>query len=571
MREQSFMKSLFSGSIEERQIFPWREPELGEVDALHVLLKNVGRLCGERVDSGRIDREAHIPDNVLHGFKELGCFGLLVPRAYGGAGLSNTGYGRVIQEIAGFDASIAVTLGAHQSLGLRGLLLFGTEAQKARYLPRLAAGELIAAFALSELGAGSDPAAIQTHAERQEDGSYVVTGSKAWITNGGLADVFTVFARTSPTEDGTKPRITAFVIERGAGVSSGPNQPKLGIRGSSTTEVLFDHVRVPFENVLGGVGRGYRVATDVLDGGRLGLASGCLGLARRAIQMSVERCRARRAFGDPIGEFGIIKDKIASMIADTWALESVTYLTTGMVDTGARDFAVESATCKVVASETCWRVVNEALQIAASAGYMADHPYERLLRDARVNLIFEGTNEILRANIALSGMRGPGRALADVARATRRPIPGIGLLRDVAVRRAKSAFGRDRMTQHHPALQRQALIFEEYVHALSRGADKALRRHGTDIAEMQYTQKRAADIAIDLYAIAACVTRATRAIERRGEEGAKRELDFTTIFVSSAQRRLAENVAAIEKNDDELRKAVASRAYADGGYSPDVL
>jgi acyl-CoA dehydrogenase family protein 9 len=287
--------------------------------------------------------------------------------------------------------------------------------------------------------------------------------------------------------------------------------------------------------------------------------------------MAIARCTERRAFGRPIGEFGLIKDKIAAMVADTWALESVAYLTTGMIDGGARDFAIESAICKVYGSETCWRVVNEAMQIAAGMGYMADSGYERMLRDARVNLVYEGTNEILRAFIALSGMQGPGRALADVARAMREPIKGFGLLSDFAMRKAKSAFSRERMTRHHPLLQKEAAVFESYVHDLSRGVDKALRKHGRDIAEMQYTQMRTADLAIDLYAIAACVARATRAIERRGEEGARREIEFTNIFVAAAERRLAQTVAAIDKNDDELRKAVASRTYADGGYPFDVL
>ena len=310
---------------------------------------------------------------------------------------------------------------------------------------------------------------------------------------------------------------------------------------------------------------------EVLSSGRLGLAGGCLGLCRRVIQMAVERCTERRAFGRPIGEFGLVKDKIATMLADTWALETITYLTTGWIDAGAVDFSIESAICKVLGSETCWRVVNEALQIAAGVGYMAEYPYERILRDARVNLIFEGTNEILRAFIALSGMQGPGRARADVAHAMREPIKGFGLLSELAFRKAKGAFVRERMTRHHALLSREAALLAEYVQKLARGVDKVLRRHGRDIAEMQYTQKRAADVVIDLFAIAGCIARTTRAIERRGPEGARREIDFTSIFVDSAEKRLAQTVAAIDKNDDELRKAVASRTYADGGYPLDVL
>src|SRR5262249_6375275 len=256
-----------------------------------------------------------------------------VPTEYDGIGLTTAAYARIMQEVASRDASIAVTLGAHQSIGLKGILLFGTPEQKRRYLPKLATGEHTAAFALTEPSAGSDAAAIKTRAELSPDGSsYILNGSKIWITNGGFADVFTLFARTSALEEGQKPKITAFIVERGWGVKSGPNEHKLGIRGSSTTEIFLDDVHVPKENVLGEVGRGFKVAMEVLNSGRLGLASGCIGLASALIKMATLRVQERRAFGRNIGEFGLIKDKIASMLASTYALESMTYLTAGMID-----------------------------------------------------------------------------------------------------------------------------------------------------------------------------------------------------------------------------------------------
>jgi acyl-CoA dehydrogenase family member 9 len=570
MREQSFMKSLFFGVIDEALIFPWPGPNPQEVDNVRALLDGVRRFFDRNVDSATIDREGAIGEAVLRGLKDLGLFGMLVPQSHGGGGLTNTGYARVVQEIAGLDASIAVTLGAHQSIGMKALVLFGSAELKDRYLPRLATGEIVAAFALTEPNAGSDAAAIQTRAEPHGDG-YVLRGSKIWITNGGFADLFTVFARTSAPDEGAKPKITAFLVERAWGVKSGPNAHKLGIRGSSTTELFFDDVRVPASHVLGEPGRGFRVAMQVLNSGRLGLASGCVGMCKRLIKLAVERCRERRAFGRPIGEFGLIKDKIASMMSRTWALESMTYLTTGMVDAGVDDFSVESAICKVYGSETCWRVANEALQIAAGTGYMTEYPFERLLRDARINLIFEGTNEILRAFIALGGMQGPGRELADVARAMREPIKGFGLLSDFAIRKARGALGRERMSRHHPLLKREAVVFEEFVRELAHGVDKVLRRHGRDIAEMQYTQKRTADLAVLLYGVAACVARTTQTIERRGEEGARREIDLTSVFVSEAEKRMRQIVAAVDRNDDELRKSVASKTYVDGGYPFDAV
>jgi len=498
--------------------------------------------------------------------------GLQIPNEYDGIGLSNMAYARVMQEVGGLDASIAVTLGAHQSIGLKALLLFGTAEQKQRYLPKLATGEWTAAFALTEPSAGSDAAAIKTRAELSADGThYVLNGSKIWITNGAYADVFTVFARTSAVEEGAKPKITAFIVERSMGVKNGPNEHKLGIRGSSTTEIFMEDVKVPKDNVIGEVGKGFKVAMEVLNNGRLGLASGCVGMCNTLIKLAVERVQERRAFGRNIGEFGLIKDKIASMLAQNFALESMTYLTAGIVDSKAADYSLESAICKVVGSETLWSVVNETLQIAAGIGYMQEYPYERMLRDARINLIFEGTNEILRCFVALSGMQGPGKALAEVVKAMREPIKGFGLLSDFAIRKARTVLGRERMTRAHPLLSREAVIFEEFTGELATHTENVLRKHGREIAEMQFTQRRIADMAMDLFALAACLSRSTRAIERRGEEGARREIDLTSIFGGIVQRRLRQNVYEMTRNDDELRKAVASRAYADGAYPFDVV
>jgi acyl-CoA dehydrogenase family protein 9 len=202
---------------------------------------------------------------------------------------------------------------------------------------------------------------------------------------------------------------------------------------------------------------------------------------------------------------------------------------------------------------------------------MNEYPYERWLRDARINLIFEGTNEILRCFIALSGMQGPGRALVDVARAMREPIKGFGLLSDFAIRKARTALGRERISRVHPVLAREGVVFEESVADLAKNVEKVLRKHGKDIAEMQYTQNRVANLSIELYAIAAVLSRTTRVIEKRGEEGARREIDLASIFVAASERRIREIVQAFDNNDDELRKATASRAYADGGYPLDVV
>ena len=571
MKEQSFMKAMFHGIIADDLAFPYPELPGEDRENLSLMLESVRRFLADKVDAAKIDREHQIPAEVLQEAKALGLFGLQIPTELGGIGLSAMASSRVTQEIASHDASLAVTLGAHQSIGLKAIQLFGSDEQKRRFLPALASGERVAAFALTEPVAGSDAAAIKTRADRSADGRhYVLNGSKIWITNGAFADVFTVFARTSDF-DSQKPKLTAFVVERGEGVKTGPNELKLGIRGSATNSVYFDDVSVPTENVLGDVGRGFKVAMEVLNSGRLGLAAGCTGSCRRLVQMAVERVQERRAFGRAIGEFGLIKDKIALMLAQTYALESATYLTAGLIDAKVSDYSLESAICKVLGSETLWWVVNETLQIAAGIGYMEEYPYERMLRDARINLIFEGTNEILRCFIALSGMAGPGEKLAEVAKALREPIKGFGLLRDFAISKARGMLVPERMERAHPLLGREAVIVEEFAAMLARQVDNTLRKHGRNIAEMQYVQRRLAEMAIDLYALSACISRATQAIEKGGEEGARRHIDWTRIFGAQCRRHLQQIVQEFEQNDDELRKECAYRGYADGGYGLDIL
>lgn len=569
--EPSFMKSLFHGVIEESLVFPYPQMKKEERENISMIIENFNRFAESEIDPVAIDREHQIPEKLLEQLKEMGLFGLQIPEAYGGYGLSASAYARVVQEVASVDASLAVTIGAHQSIGLKGIMLFGTEAQKRAYLPKLASGEWVAAFGLTEPGTGSDAASITTRAELTEDGkSYILNGSKIWITNGGFANVFTVFARTSAPEEG-RPKVTALIVEREHGVKSGPSEAKMGIRGSSTTELFFDDVRVPSSNVLGESGRGFKVAMHVLNSGRLGLASGSLGACKRLIEMSTERVKERKAFGRPIGEFGMIREKVARMTCETYALESMTYLTTGLVDRGGLDYSLESAICKVFGSETLWYVVNETLQIAAGIGYMVEYPYERLMRDARINMIFEGTNEILRAFIALAGMQSPGKQLAEVARAMREPIKGFGVLSEFAINKARSVIGREHMHTVHPLLKKEAVVFEDATAELAARVEQALRKHGRDIAERQFVQKRIAEVAIDLYGVAAVLSRTTMAIESQGAENAEKEIHLCRGFTQLAEVRMQDRLSNMERDSDELLKRIASQTYEAEGYSFDVV
>lgn len=569
--EESFTKSLFYGAIPEEMIFPYPESTASERDHAALLLERVRDLGRSAIDPARIDREGAIPPEALDALRRAGAFGMNIPQNLGGAGLSLSGQARVIQELAAYDGAVAVTVAAHGLLAANALLLFGSDAQRARWLPAMARGERIGGFALSETGAGSDAGGIRTQATLKPGGLWTLDGAKSWVTNGGVAELVVVIARTTERAQHARPKLTAFVLERGDGFTVSDDPAKLGVRGASTPSMQLPGVSVTSDRVLGEVGRGYKVAMEVLSRGRVGLAAGCVGAARRLLRMSIERATTRSAFGRSIAEFGLIKDKLARMMTETWAMESMVYLTTGIADAKVPDWSLESAMCKVFATEALWRIASEALQIAGGAGASQAEPWERMLRDARVYLLMEGTNETLRAYIALAGLQGPSRQIAEVARAMREPIKGFGLMYDFAMQRARSALGRERLNRGHSTLRREVLILEEHVAALARGADKVLRRHGKDIAEMQYTQRRLADIATDLFALSACIARCTRAIERKGESGARRETELTAAFTNMADRRLKANLAAFDANDDELLKGIATQACADGAYSFEVL
>jgi acyl-CoA dehydrogenase family protein 9 len=393
----SFGKALFFGDILEDQLFPYPEMAADQVELVAPICETIDRYMAG-IETRKLDRQGEFPPDLLRSLKEMGLFGLIVPEEHGGLGLSNSGYARVMQQVASWDASIAVTLGAHSSIGFKGLLLFGNEAQKKRHLPKLATGEAIAAFCLTEPGSGSDAFSIKTSARRDGD-FYVLNGQKLWITNGGIADFYTVFAKTTPDTPDQKGKITAFIVTRDlGGVTHGPHEDKMGIRASNTTAVFFDNVRVPAANVLGEEGKGFKVAMSILNHGRTGLGAGAVGGQRKLLELAIAHATERKQFGRPIAAFGKIKEKLGRMATNLYVSESLCYFVSTSIDRGAVDYSLEGAATKVFNSEAVWTAADEALQIAGGMGYMREQVYEQAIRDARINRIFEGTNEINRAS-----------------------------------------------------------------------------------------------------------------------------------------------------------------------------
>uniref|UniRef100_A0A8C6YEB0 Complex I assembly factor ACAD9, mitochondrial n=1 Tax=Naja naja TaxID=35670 RepID=A0A8C6YEB0_NAJNA len=559
-----------------KEVFPYPEISNEELQEINDFVAPVEKFFQEEVDSKKIDQDAKIPQETLNGLKSLGLFGMQIPEEYGGLGLSNTMYAR-LGEITSQDGAIAVTLAAHQAIGLKGLLIAGTEEQKKKYLPKLASGEHIAAFCLTEPGSGSDAASIQTRGTLSEDGKhYLLNGSKIWISNGGIADIFTVFARTEVVdEDGIfKDKITAFIVERAfGGITNGKAEDKLGIRGSNTCEVHFENTKIPIENVIGEVGGGFKVAMNILNSGRFSMGSASAGMLKKLIEMTAEYACTRKQFNKKLSEFGLIQEKFALMARQAYVMESMAYLTAGMMDRpGIPDCSVEAAIVKVFSSEGSWVCVSEALQILGGLGYIKDYPYERYLRDSRILMIFEGTNEVLRMYIALTGIQYAGKILTEkIKEFKKRNIkvmwnlimgrlfgskpPIIGVIEQGGV--------------VHPSLKESVEKLEQNVFEFGNTVENLLMRFGKTIVDEQMVLKKVANVVINLYAMTAVLSRATRSM-CIGLNNHDHEVLLANIFCTEACFENNYTMVSLQKdspeNLDENIKKVANQVLEKRTY-----
>jgi acyl-CoA dehydrogenase family member 9 len=573
---ESVAKQLLFGAVLEENLFPYPSIRDTDREALALIVESIDRFLEDKTaEFSRWDREARQPAEFVQALRELGLFGLIIPEEYGGLGLSNAAYARVLAQTSSHDSSVSLTIGAHSSIGMKGLLLFGTQEQKARYLPRLASGEMIAAFCLTESGAGSDAAGIRTTARRNDDGSYTLNGEKLWITNGGIADFYTVFARS----DGPEGKVTAFLVEAAwPGVSHGEHEDKMGIRASSTTTVAFSDVRVPAENVLGEVGKGFKVAMGILNNGRTGLGGGAVGGMKALIRRSVAQAQERQQFGRAIAGFGLVREKIAQMTVECFAAESAVWMVAHYIDSGCEDYSVEAAITKVYASEAMQRAAYESLQVAGGSGYMRELRYEQFARDARILPIFEGTNEILRLYIALSSLKGVGASLKELQSAVssifNEPIKGFGVLSGYAERRFSRATGLGASVKVSspvaPPLRPLVDIYENYARATARVAEQVLRKYGKGISEQQHAQRRIADLMIDLF-VGLCVVSRADSIIRSDPASAAQVTGIARIFTHQARRRMVRNVRGAAHNEDDAIDALAGAILERGSYPWDVI
>ena len=373
------------------------------------------------------------------------------------------------------------------------------------------------------------------------------------------------------TVDGkAKQRVTAFIVDAKAkGISLGQPEHKMGIKASDTRTVTFTDVRVPADDRLGDVGQGFRIALEILNSGRLGLAAGSSLGARAIMRHALVHARQREQFGRPIGSFEMIQQKVAVNAAETYAADSAWMLTAGMVDRGGVDFSLETAACKIFASELAFRASNDALQIAGGIGYSKEYPYEQAVRDSRINLIFEGTNEILRALIALTALQQPGERLKALGKAFRDPLRSIGAIGSYVAGRARRQITSPSFTLVHDVLREEADSVSAIVHRFALAVERLLRTHGKTVIERQFLQLRLANVAIDVYMSVAVLSRTTWEIERAGSvDAAAPQIDCARVFIPAAMRRARRSVRALRRNQDARLTAIAGRALETAELSP---
>lgn len=553
-QKAGFAKELFFGRFLTSAMLPYPQLSATEYEVGSQSVAEVRNFVDQHLDAAKIDQECDIPADVIQGLAQLGVLGMTVSSENGGRGFSQQNYCRVMEVIGGHCASTAVFINAHHSIGLRGLALFGSTEQKQRWMHPLASGEQIAAFALTEPEAGSDASNVQTTATPTADGSgYVLNGTKRYITNGAISQVLTVMARTPDARD-PDGKITAFLVTpdmAGFEVVEA-RMPKCGIRGTATARLAFREMFVPKANVLGQVGKGLKVALTVLDFGRTTFGASCTGAAKVCLGLSLEHAKKRRQFGKSLGEFELIKQKLALMAADTYAMESATYHTAALIDSGAEDYMLETAMLKVFASDSLWRIVNDALQIHGGAGYFSNMPLERMLRDARINLIGEGANEVLRCFVAMVGLRGVGEQLKSVLK---KPWTA-GKLLHLRVPQLPAA---------HTLLVEPGMQLGKQIRRLANSGQNALIRLREGILDREYIQSRLGDIAIELFTASCVYARLSALPENRQltPDQRSREWDTGLFYLQTAIRRNQQRFRELTDHDDEATNRLADALLKD--------
>lgn len=511
----NFVKRLYFGAFESGVVLPYPAPGEKERQEIADFVAKVKHFADHEIDPDWIDRHADIPQNVIKGLTKLGVMGMTVSKEQGGLGMSQYAYCKVAETLAGRCASTALFVSVHQSIGLKALVLFGSEKQRQQWLGPLARAEKLAAFALTEPNAGSDASGVETRAVYDaEKKVYRINGRKQWISNGSLAHVLTVMAKTEiDTPRGKQDKITAFLVPSntpGFKITA-PGLEKVGMRGTHTANLEFTDMEIPAENILGPMGGGLRVCLTVLDYGRTTFGAMCTGSAKFLFDRAIKHARSRYQFKRPLASFGLVKKKIARMAALIYAMDASTYLTAGLIDAGVEDIMLESAILKVFSSEALWTVIYETMQIFGGRSLFTDHPMERMMRDARLNMIGEGSNDVLRAFIGAVGIREVGLELKSFVEAFKSPVKEAGEFPKIFAIVFRWLC-RPQVPIKHKDLKNEAKLLSKAINNFSNAIAKLLIYYREGVAEKQLELERIANIAIALYTMTAVLSKLDAAL-----------------------------------------------------------
>lgn len=558
VKSPSFAKQLFFGCFDAKKVLPYPTVDAAEQQRTNALIEKVWKFAEEKIDPDWIDRHATIPDSVINGLSKLGVLGVTIPVEYGGLGMSQYAYCRIAETLSKRCASTALFVNAHQSVGLKALQLFGSPEQQGRWLRPLAKGEQLAAFSLTEPNAGSDASGVETRAVFDpERNIYRINGRKQWTTNGGVANVLTVMAQTEiETPQGRQDKITAFLVTPdmpGFAVTATALE-KVGMRGTKTSNLAFRDMPVPAGNVLGPIGGGLRVCLTVLDYGRTTFGATCTGAAKVLLARAIEHARTRYQFKRPIGSFALIKQKIATISALTYAMDATTYLTAGLVDAGFEDFMLEAAMLKVFSSDSLWQIVYETMQIFGGRSFFTDEPFERMMRDARLNMIGEGANEVMRAFIGAVGLRDVGMELKTLRDGLYNPLTAVISLWKFG----KKGFQQCQVVRipiQSSLLRTETEQLQQAIRRFGFAATRALARHGEEILEKQLVLDRLATSAMAIYTTTAVLGKLDRdlALVNGNPKALGNDVAIGKLYCSRAMTTLNQSLNSLfDPNDAQI-------------------